>query len=133
MNAKILLLTLFFASATLLAKARSVEANSNPFRKSDVNGSVIHSETKKPLSNVSVTAYSAIRKEKVVTTDNNGNFSFTDLKPGTYRVVFEKTGYRKITKDKVVILPDETYQINIEMLEADDFNFVPGTLNFVDF
>ena len=133
MKPKILLLTILFISVALLAKARGVDANSNPFRKNDINGSVIHSETKKPLSNVSVTAYSAVKKEKVVTTDNNGNFSFFDLKPGIYRVVFEKNGYRKITKDKVVIRPDETYQINIEMFEAEDFNFIPGTLNFVDF
>ena len=35
------------------------------------------------------------KKEKVVITDGTGAYSFDDLKPGVYKFVFEKEGYKK--------------------------------------
>jgi hypothetical protein len=94
--------------------------------KSDIAGGVISSESKKPLHNVNVTAYNNSKKEKSVLTDNNGFYSFNDLKPGTYKLVFEKNGYRKITREKVVIRGDEGCQLSVEMQEEEDFQLMPG-------
>jgi hypothetical protein len=99
-------------------------------KKDDVLGYVIHAESRKPLKDVSVTAYFVSKKEKIVLTEEDGSFSFDDLKPGTYRFVFEKAGYKKITKEKVVIKTDEAYQLNIEMIESNDFDIMPSPSHF---
>ncbi len=101
-------------------------------KKDDINGYVVHSDTKKPLKDVSVTAYFVSKKEKVVLTDEDGSYAFDDLKPGTYKLVFEKAGYRKITKEKVVIKTDEAFQLNIEMIEIGEFEIMPSPVHFGD-
>ncbi len=132
MNPKRILLTLFFVSILYLANACDPNPESNiPNRKYDINGSVIVGQSKKPLNNVSVTAFLNSKKEKVMATDNNGNYFFDDLKPGTYKFVFEKDGFKKVTKDRVVIKTDDAFLLNVEMLEDADFEFLPGVLHFL--
>ena len=99
-------------------------------KKDELNGVVIHSETKKPLKDVNVTAYLVSKKEKITQTNDEGGFAFDELKPGTYKFVFEKAGYKKITKDKVVIKTDEAFQMNIEMIESNDFEIMPSPFSF---
>lgn len=99
-------------------------------KKDDINGTVVNSETKKPLKDVSVTAYLVSKKEKVVLTDEEGGFAFDELKPGTYKFIFEKAGYKKITKEKVVVKTDEAFQLNIEMIESNDFEIMPSPFHF---
>jgi hypothetical protein len=98
----------------------------------EVNG-VILSDSKKPIKDVSITAYSATRKEKAIMTDESGNYSFDELKPGVYKFVFEKAGYKKVTKDKIVVKTDETFQLNIEMIPNADFELRPSPFHFSDF
>jgi|SRR5215207_4953000 len=133
MKVKFLLLTIVFCVTAFLARANNTlddpgfgEEN----KKYDIAGGVIHLDTKKPLVNVSVTAYSASRKEKVVITDGNGNYAFNELKPGTYKLVFEKDGFKKVTKDKVTIKSDEGCQLNVEMDDEENFQIMPGQLFF---
>lgn len=99
-------------------------------KKDELNGLVVHSETKKPIKEVSVTAVLLSKKEKVVITEEDGSFAFDELKPGIYKFIFEKTGYKKITKEKVVIKTDEVFQMNIEMIESNDFDIVPSPFSF---
>lgn len=132
MKIKLLLLSciVVFASVTANATPLPAEADGTT-KKNDINGGVFHNETKKPLSNVSVTAYlTANKKEKIVVSDGNGNYAFDDLKPGIYKLVFEKDGYKKVTKEKINIKTDEGFQLNVEMMEEKDFDFVPGAFNF---
>ncbi|HEX6334317.1 MAG TPA: carboxypeptidase-like regulatory domain-containing protein [Flavisolibacter sp.] len=127
-----LFLTIIFAAGTLVARANTTPpGNGTENSKSDIAGGVIHSETKKPLMNVSVTAVSNTGKEKkVAVTDNNGNYYFNNLKPGTYKLVFEKDGFKRVTREKVSIRTDDGYQLNIEMEENDEFQILPGGLFF---
>src|ERR1700761_1343515 len=76
-------------------------------KKDDLAGSVVHAESKKPLKDVNVTAYLISKKEKTVLTDEGGNYAFDELKPGTYKFVFEKAGFKRVTKEKVVVKADE--------------------------
>jgi Carboxypeptidase regulatory-like domain len=99
-------------------------------KKDELNGFVIHSESKKPLKDVSVTAVLASKKEKIVLTEGDGSFAFDELKPGTYKFIFEKAGFKKITKEKVVIKTDEAFQLNIEMIESNDFDIMPSPFSF---
>ena len=98
-------------------------------KKDDLNGIVVHAESKKPLKDVSVTAILISKKEKIVLTDEEGSFAFDELKPGTYKFIFEKAGFRKITKEKVVIKTDEAFQLNIEMIENSDYEIMPSPFN----
>jgi hypothetical protein len=137
MKFKLLLLTLLFSTAACVARASDTAIYGTPGtgeenKKTDIAGGVIHADTKKPLANVSVTAYSINKKEKVVLTDGTGSYSFNELKPGTYKLVFEKTGFKKVTKEKVMIKSDEGCQLNVEMDEEEEFQIMPGQL-FSDF
>ena len=132
MKLKLTLLTCFIVFATAFAKANTTTLGVDDKEKKDeINGSVLHNETKKPLTNVSVTAYlTANKKEKTVVSDGNGNYAFSDLKPGTYKFVFEKDGFKKVTKEKIIIKTDDGFQLNIDMAEEKDFDFMPGAFNF---
>ena len=134
MKPKLLLLSLcVFAFA--LAKANSTDPGPGACKgkKNDLAGSVLHADNKKPLKDVNVTAYLVSKKEKTVFTDDIGNYAFDELKPGTYKFVFEKAGFKKVTKEKVVVKTDEAFQLNIEMIESKDLDLVPSALHFADF
>lgn len=129
MKYQLFFLTLAFTTITLVARANNgVEGSTDINKKNDIAGGVIHTDSKKPLSNVSVTAYSSNKKEKVVYTDANGNYSFSELKAGTYKLVFEKSGYKKVVREKVVIRPEEGSLLNVEMDDEDEFQIFPGTI-----
>ena len=130
MKPKILLL---MAGLFGFAVAKAGDNGPGDGKKDDLNGIVIHSESKKAMKDVSITAYLVSKKEKVVLTDEDGGFSFDELKPGTYKFVFEKAGFKKITKEKVVIKADDGFQMNIEMIEKDDFDIMPSPFHFSDF
>jgi Carboxypeptidase regulatory-like domain len=113
-------------------KANTIDGPGNPGdgKKDELNGYVYHSETKKPMKDVSVTAVLVSKKERVVVTDDAGSFSFDELKPGTYKFIFEKAGFKRITREKVVIKTDEAFQMNIEMIENNDFEIMPSPFHF---
>ena len=134
MKYKLLLLSLFTILISFTAKANiTLGDDIETVRKHDVVGGVFDISSKKPLSNVSVTAYLVAKKEKTVWTDSNGNFSFNDLKTGTYKFVFEKDGFKKVSKEKILARVDEAFQLNIAMDEHSSFDFMPGPSQFFDF
>ncbi|MBI1342385.1 MAG: hypothetical protein GC171_05540 [Terrimonas sp.] len=129
---------IFLAAIGLLAYG-AVQASGNnndnetPGKKvNEINGSVLVSSSKKPIENVSVTAYMTSKKEKVVITDTNGNYAFDDLKPGVYKFVFEKEGYKKVTKENVAIKTDEAFLLNIEMITSEGTQLFPSPFHFMD-
>ena len=127
MKPKFLLLVIFMLG---FAVANATPAGPGEGKKDELNGFVIHADSKKPLKDVSVTAILVSKKEKVVITDDEGSFAFDELKPGTYKFVFEKAGFKKITKEKVVIKTDEAFQLNIEMIESSDYEIMPSPFSF---
>jgi len=126
MKPKFLLLISFFVLGSFIAKA-----NTDPGKKDDIMGSVIGAEGKKPLKDVCITAYLLSKKEKVVITDGTGAYSFDDLKPGVYKFVFEKDGYKKVIKEKVTVKVDEGFQLDIEMLQDNTTDVMPSTSHFL--
>src|SRR6059058_4525507 len=97
MKTRLLSMTICFVLASLVTRANSGTDNAgDESKKNDLTGGVIHADTRKPISNVSVTAYTNNHKEAIVITDANGNYTFNDLKSGTYRLVFEKNGFKKV-------------------------------------
>ncbi|RYY38721.1 MAG: carboxypeptidase regulatory-like domain-containing protein [Chitinophagaceae bacterium] len=136
MKVRLLLLVGLLAGVSLGARANastSPGAGEESTRKTDIAGGVFHSESRKPLGNVTVTAYSNNQKQKVVQTDASGGFAFDDLKPGTYRFVFEKAGYRKVVKEKTIQRVDEATELNVSLEEHSTYDFTPGPAHFFDF
>lgn len=126
------LLLIFGLLSFVFAKANNVDARIQTGSKDDLNGTVVCSDTKKPIKNVSITAYSTSKKEKVVKTDESGNYSFDELEPGVYKFIFEKSGFKKVTKEKIVVKTDESFQLNIEMIENNDFDLMPSPFHFIN-
>jgi 5-hydroxyisourate hydrolase-like protein (transthyretin family) len=133
MKPKIYLLAVSLLGFVAAKANAGPDPNSDGKKIDEINGIIFDSENKKPLKDVTITAYSVSKKEKTVQTDETGNYSFDELKPGTYKFVFEKAGYKKITKEKVVIKTDETFQLNIEMIGSNDFELMPSPFHFSDF
>ena len=126
-----LLILLMSAGCTAAAYANAdPDPGTGKGKKDDVNGIVTDSEEKKPLKDVSITAYLSSKKEKIVLTDEDGGYSFDELKPGTYKFVFEKTGYKKVIKEKVIVKVDEAFQLKVEMLEDKDSDLMPSPFHF---
>ena len=126
---------LFMLAISLLGfiVAKASDGGPGDGKKDELNGVVLNSETKKPLKDVSVTAFLISKKEKIVMTEEDGGYAFDELKPGTYKFIFEKSGFKKITKEKVVIKTNEAFQLNIEMIESSDFEIMPSPFHFSDF
>jgi len=132
MKLRILLLIAICTLGCLKSKASGIDPNPGLGKINEVAGNIVDGDSKKPLQNVTVTAYSITKKEKFVLTDEYGRFEFDELKTGTYKLVFEKEGYRKVVKEKVAIKTDETFQMRIEMIEADGFDLMPSPFQFFD-
>lgn len=129
MKPKILLLISMFVLASCIASAS--DKNPEPGKKEDIVGLVMNGDTKKPLKDVSITAYLSSKKEKVVITDESGEFSFDNLKGGVYKFVFEKHGYRKVVKENVTVKVDEGFQLKIEMLQDAEPDLLPSPSHFI--
>lgn len=133
MKQRLLLLIAICTLGCLQSKASGINPiEPNPGKINEVAGNIVDGDSKKPLQNVTITAYSASKKEKFVLTDELGRFEFDELKTGTYKLVFEKEGYRRVIREKVAIKTDETFQMRIEMMEADGFDLMPSPFQFFD-
>ena len=99
-----------------------------------VSGMVMDMDSKKPLRGVNITAILNSKREKIALTDMNGGYSFIMLKPGTYKLVFEKEGYKKVIKERVLVKNKTSLQMNIEMPESVPFSERgPSAWHFFDY
>ncbi|MFD2920729.1 carboxypeptidase-like regulatory domain-containing protein [Terrimonas rubra] len=129
----LLLLTCCFACAAVHAgNCNKGPDPANKKKKDFVNGIVSHATNKRPLKDVLVTAYlnTDNKKEISVQTDEAGNYSFDGLKPGTYKLVFEKTGFRRVTKEKIIIKEEDNVKLNIDLAEISHQIMMPSPLHF---
>jgi len=132
MKPKLLLIAIGILGFAVAKANTEPDPSDEKGKKNDLAGIILHFESKKPLKDVMVTAYLVSKKEKAVQTDEAGNYGFEELKAGIYKVVFEKSGYKRVTKQKIVVKTDEAFQLNIEMIESKDFDLVPSPLLFAD-
>src|SRR5215831_6449040 len=129
MKPKTLLLIATIILGSMIARANGTDPGTG--KKEDIMGSVVNAEGKKPLKDVSVTAYLSSKKEKVVITNGSGSYAFDDLKPGIYKFVFEKEGFKKVVKEKVCVKVDEGFQMDIEMLQDNSDDLMPSPSHFL--
>ena len=136
MRWKLLVLTLLAVGASIWAQANTTPpgVGEDIAKKTDLTGGVYHNDNKKPLGNVTVTAlHLTSKKEKVVLTDADGNYAFTDLEAGAYKFIFAKSGYKKLVKEKVQIRQDEAFQLDIGLVPHTTYDFLPGPFTFSDY
>ncbi|WP_376762579.1 YfbK domain-containing protein [Archangium violaceum] len=80
-------------------------------------GTVMSAETKKPISDVVVTATSPnLQGEQVVVTDADGNFRIPQLPPGVYTLRFDKESYRPFSRSDIQLRLDRTVRVKVELL-----------------
>ena len=132
MKQRLLLLFAICIMGCLQSKAGTIDPGNPGKSINEVAGNIVDGDSKKVLKEVTVTAYSANKKEKFVITDEFGRFEFDELKTGIYKLVFEKEGYKKVVREKISIKTDETFQMRIEMIEADGFDLMPSPFQFFD-
>jgi hypothetical protein len=82
-----------------------------PTHKLSLKGTVTNKETKEPLLDVIVTIPEL--KEKAETTEH-GNYQFKNLKRGSYKIEFQREGYKTITLT-TEILDNRTTELNVEI------------------
>ena len=100
--AKIILINCFLLAGISL-QAKSIYDDPTPVEPEDLYGSVTHAGKDKPLKDVVITAFLQSKREKFTLTNIQGEYAIDNLPPGTYKLVFEKEGYRKVIKEKIII------------------------------
>jgi outer membrane receptor protein involved in Fe transport len=87
-----------------------------------IRGTVYDKDFDVPLAAAQISI--AETGEKVTTTDQ-GNFVFSQVKPGTYTLVFSKEGYTRQVKADVVVSPGKMTELDVslsgEFIELEEF------------
>jgi len=82
-----------------------------------LTGTVVNTETKKPLSDVVVTATSPeLQGERVVVTDFEGQYRIPELPPGTYTLRFDKESFKPFWRTELTVGTDVTVQADAALL-----------------
>ncbi|NWJ51404.1 MAG: outer membrane beta-barrel protein [Bacteroidetes bacterium] len=76
-----------------------------------IKGRVLDGDTHEFIPNVAV---SILETKITVVTDLNGNYSFKNLKPGTYTIIAKCMGYEKSIPQKLII-KDENFSTNYDI------------------
>lgn len=132
MRPRILLLAISLFGFVVAKANTDPDPGTEKRKVAEINGIVMNADNKKPLKDVNVTAYLGNKKEKekTISSDQDGSYAFDELRPGVYKFVFEKAGFKRVTKERVVIRTDETFQLNIEMIEYNDSDLMPSPFHF---
>jgi outer membrane receptor protein involved in Fe transport len=80
-------------------------------------GTVVSAESKKPVSDVVVTATSPnLQGEQIVVTDAQGQYRIPQLPPGIYTLRFDKESFKPFSRAEVQLRLDRTIRVNVELL-----------------
>lgn len=99
-----------------VAQLGFASAGSNSTNSASVTGTVLDATTKKPLADVTVVAVNGSNKVETVTTNAQGQFKIATLAQGTYTLKLTKEDYKNADKKEVVIKPEHTTKVTIEMI-----------------
>src|SRR5437763_7211557 len=68
-----------------------------------------------PGVTVEASSPALIEKVKSGVTDDQGRYRIVDLRPGTYKLTFQLTGFSTLTRDGLPLSADQTLNINADM------------------
>ena len=80
--------------------------------KGNIEGKVVDIETQSPLLGVNILIKGT---NTGTTTDEKGEYHFKNLNAGTYIISFSYIGYEAITKTDVIVKPERTISLNVEL------------------
>ena len=80
--------------------------------KGNIEGKVVDIETQSPLLGVNIIINGT---NTGTTTDEKGEYYFKSLEAGTYIISFSYIGYEAITKTDVIVKPERTISLNVEL------------------
>ena len=106
----LLLSALVLSGATSIAVAQSVNSRVSGLVKDSAGASV-------PGAKIVLTD-AATKDQKEATTSEDGTFTITDVRPGTYSVVVEATGFKKLNVTNITVHVDTPVALNSLTLEA---------------
>lgn len=86
--------------------------NAFPVDHSEIKGTVLDRETKKPISDASV---SIVELNRTGITDSSGIFQFTEVPYGSYRIKVSMLGYEPIVKTDIVVLSARPAEVLVEL------------------
>lgn len=110
-------------TAVVLLAGQLAFANGGVEKKGDpmIAGNVTDAATKKPVSDVTITAIHTVTKtEHTISTDINGNFKIAQLPVGTYKFKFEKDSYKPLEKTNITVKQETTTKVNVEIINYKD-------------
>src|SRR6056297_2200532 len=93
----------------------------------NITGRVTEQDSNEPLSGVSI---STVPTTSSVTTDNDGNYSLSDIEPGKYTVTGSKSGY---VNTSINVVADEGKEKIADMVLAEikpELVVTPSYINF---
>lgn len=123
-------MALALAVGRSMAEERNLPDPGNAIDPELVSGSVRHAGKDKPLKDVLITVFEeSSSKSRTVLTDEEGVFGLSSLRPGTYKIVFQKDGFRKVVREKVTVKPDAGIRLDIEMEEI-PYELGPSPFHF---
>ena len=111
---KVILLALFAAGFSIASLAGTGLDNGT------VHGTIINSETKKPIANATFSA--AINKlsfQKEFQTDANGNFKI-NVPVGEHNLIIDKLGFKAVKKENIVVRDGVVIKLTLEVTEAEE-------------
>jgi hypothetical protein len=83
-------------------------------------GAVTDNAAGNNISGATVTLTSvATSGQWTVTTDSNGNYEFVNLVPGTYKLDFEKTGFKHLKREPVTVEVQKAVRIDVALFVGD--------------
>jgi outer membrane receptor protein involved in Fe transport len=105
---QVLVATLFiaFGAAAIVAQEGTAALRGTV---TDPNGAVV------PNATVSLSNQETGINRRTVTTNDSGDYTFTSLTPGLYRVTVEGTGFKKAIKENIRLNVGETQEFNFAM------------------
>jgi hypothetical protein len=123
----------FFMTISSVIASGFTTLSPTPIDPENIYGGVKKINSDRPLKDVTITViHQNNYHEKYFQTDTNGAFGIDDLLPGTYKLVFQKDGYKKVVKDKVVVKANNAIELQIEMEES-GFELGPSPFHFFKF
>jgi len=107
---RVLLSTLVLFSASSIALSQTTNTRINGTVKDNVGATV-------PSAKVTLID-NTTKEQKSATTNDEGTFVFADVRPGTYTVIVEGTGFKKLQVSNVVVHVDAPVVLNSLTLET---------------
>lgn len=83
-----------------------------------ITGDIVAESSSQPLIEAVITISSPMLKgKKFAVTDSLGKYQFANLPAGPYTLIFEMEGYKKLTKENMIVQPGGTLTVAAQLVK----------------